>query len=79
MAFDCLLTPSVPNHPANSAPLNTTTQSRRIATTVYPSKVTTCPLRIDPMKRAAGRPLDLADIDELNLLHGRPSSYDSKS
>ncbi len=31
------------------------------------------------MKRAAGRPLDLADIDELNLLHGRPSSYDSKS
>lgn len=28
------------------------------------------------MKRAAGRLLDLADIDELNLLHGKPSSYD---
>ncbi|MCX7722300.1 MAG: nucleotidyltransferase [Verrucomicrobiae bacterium] len=28
------------------------------------------------MKRAAGRPQDLADIDELNLLHGNPSSYD---
>ena len=29
------------------------------------------------MKRAAGRPKDLADIDELSLLHGLPSSYDS--
>lgn len=28
------------------------------------------------MKRAAGRPQDLADIDELNLLHGNRSSYD---
>lgn len=28
------------------------------------------------MKRAAGRGQDLADIDELNLTHGRPSSYD---
>jgi hypothetical protein len=28
------------------------------------------------MKRVAGRGIDLADIDELNLLHGRPSSYD---
>jgi len=28
------------------------------------------------MKRAAGRPQDMADIDELNLLHGNPSSYD---
>ena len=28
------------------------------------------------MKRGAGRPKDLADIDELNLAHGRPSSYD---
>lgn len=28
------------------------------------------------MKRTAGRPQDLADIDELNLLHGGPSSYD---
>lgn len=28
------------------------------------------------MKRAAGRPQDLADIDELNLLHGNQSSYD---
>lgn len=28
------------------------------------------------MKAEAGRPQDLADIDELNLLHGRPSSYD---
>lgn len=28
------------------------------------------------MKREAGRPKDLADIDELSLLHGLPSSYD---
>jgi predicted nucleotidyltransferase len=28
------------------------------------------------MKRAAKRPKDLADIDELSLLHGLPSSYD---
>jgi hypothetical protein len=28
------------------------------------------------MKRAAGRGKDLADIDELNLLYGLPSSYD---
>lgn len=28
------------------------------------------------MKRGAARPKDLADIDELNLAHGRPSSYD---
>lgn len=28
------------------------------------------------MKRAAGRSKDLADIDELSLLHGFPSSYD---
>lgn len=28
------------------------------------------------MKRSAGRPQDIADIDELNLLHGRSSSYD---
>lgn len=28
------------------------------------------------MKTEAGRPQDLADIDELNLLHGKPSSYD---
>ncbi len=28
------------------------------------------------MKRVAGRPQDLADIDELNLLHEGPSSYD---
>jgi len=28
------------------------------------------------MKRTAGRPQDLADIDELNLLHGNRSSYD---
>lgn len=30
------------------------------------------------MKRAAGRGKDLADIDELHLAHGRPSSYDDK-
>lgn len=29
------------------------------------------------MKRAANRPKDLADIDELSLLHGFPSSYDN--
>ena len=29
------------------------------------------------MKRSAGRPQDLADVDELNLLHGKPSSYDT--
>ena len=28
------------------------------------------------MKRVANRPKDLADIDELNLLYGRTSSYD---
>ena len=28
------------------------------------------------MKRVANRPKDLADIDELSLLHGFPSSYD---
>ena len=28
------------------------------------------------MKRLAARPQDLADIDEINLLHGKPSSYD---
>lgn len=36
-------------------------------------------LRLDAlleMKRAAGRPKDLADIDELSLLYGLPSSYD---
>lgn len=31
------------------------------------------------MKRAAGRPQDLADVDELHLIHGRPSSYDRES
>jgi hypothetical protein len=31
------------------------------------------------MKRAAGRPQDLADIDELSLLHGKPSSYDRET
>ena len=31
------------------------------------------------MKRSAGRPQDLADIDELNLLHGNPSSYDRET
>ncbi len=30
------------------------------------------------MKLAAGRPKDLADVDELNLLYGKPSSYDRK-
>jgi hypothetical protein len=29
------------------------------------------------MKARAGRGQDLADIDELNLLHGRKSSYDA--
>jgi hypothetical protein len=31
------------------------------------------------MKRTAARPQDLADIDEINLLHGKPSSYDRKA
>jgi hypothetical protein len=31
------------------------------------------------MKKAAGRPKDLADIDELSLLHGLPSSYDKEN
>jgi len=31
------------------------------------------------MKEKAGRPLDLADIDELNLLHNKPSSYDREN
>jgi hypothetical protein len=30
------------------------------------------------MKKAVGRPQDVADIDELNLLNGKPSSYDEK-
>lgn len=30
------------------------------------------------MKRASGRPKDLADLDELNLLYGKPSSYDDE-
>jgi hypothetical protein len=28
------------------------------------------------MKTQAGRSQDLADVDELNLLHGKKSSYD---
>jgi predicted nucleotidyltransferase len=31
------------------------------------------------MKKAAGRPKDLADIDELGLLYGKSSSYDRES
>ncbi|HVU37897.1 MAG TPA: hypothetical protein VHC95_06150 [Opitutales bacterium] len=31
------------------------------------------------MKREAGRPKDLADIDELSLLYGKPSSYDKEA
>jgi predicted nucleotidyltransferase len=31
------------------------------------------------MKRSAARPQDLADIDEINLLHKRPSSYDRET
>jgi hypothetical protein len=31
------------------------------------------------MKRLAGRPQDLADIDEINLLRGKPSSYDQET
>jgi hypothetical protein len=31
------------------------------------------------MKRASGRPKDLADLDELSLLYGKPSSYDEPS
>jgi len=31
------------------------------------------------LKRTAGRPQDLADLDELNLLHGNPSSYDRET
>ncbi|MFO1478541.1 MAG: hypothetical protein U1F98_18070 [Verrucomicrobiota bacterium] len=31
------------------------------------------------MKRQAARPQDLADIDEINLLHELPSSYDRQS
>lgn len=30
------------------------------------------------MKKQSGRPQDLADIDELNLFHGNPSSYDEE-
>ncbi len=35
--------------------------------------------RLLAMKREAGRPQDLADIDELNLLHDNPSSYDRQN
>jgi hypothetical protein len=31
------------------------------------------------MKRLAARPQDLADIDEINLLHGKSSSYDRET
>jgi len=31
------------------------------------------------MKRQAARPQDMADIDEMNLLHGKRSSYDKKA
>jgi hypothetical protein len=31
------------------------------------------------MKRSAARPQDLADIDEIHLLHGKPSSYDRET
>jgi hypothetical protein len=31
------------------------------------------------MKRSAARPQDLADIDEISLLHGKPSSYDRET
>lgn len=31
------------------------------------------------MKQKSGRPKDLADLDELNLLYGRPSSYDDEA
>ena len=31
------------------------------------------------MKRLAARPQDLADIDEINLLQGKPSSYDRET
>lgn len=31
------------------------------------------------MKRRAGRPQDIADIDEMNLLHGKRSSYDKEA
>ncbi len=31
------------------------------------------------MKRSAARPQDLADIDEISLLHEKPSSYDRKT
>ena len=30
------------------------------------------------MKQAAGRSQDIADVDELNLLHRKPSSYDQR-
>jgi hypothetical protein len=30
------------------------------------------------MKRSSRRPKDLADLDELNLLYGKPSSYDEE-
>lgn len=38
-------------------------------------RVVSLPMLLE-MKRVAGRPKDLADIDELSLLHGLPSSYD---
>jgi hypothetical protein len=31
------------------------------------------------MKRSAARPQDIADVDEINLLHGNPSSYDRET
>jgi hypothetical protein len=38
-------------------------------------RIVTLPVLFE-MKKTAGRPKDLADLDELSLLHGLPSSYD---
>lgn len=41
-----------------------------------PVRIVRLPMLLE-MKRLAGRSQDLADIDELNLLHGERSSYDT--
>jgi len=43
-----------------------------------PARIVSLATLLD-MKRSAARPQDLADIDEINLLHGKPSSYDKEA
>ena len=50
----------------------------RESTPGQPARIVSLATLLD-MKRSAARPQDLADIDEINLLHGKPSSYDKEA